>query len=53
MQERYRDKRLPLDPAAEVHIRADRATLELRRILADLIRTAEGASGAADGREPA
>ena len=32
---------LPLDPTAEVHTRADRATLELRRVLADLVRTAE------------
>lgn len=40
VQERYRDKRLPLDPTAEVHIRADRATLELRRILGELVRAA-------------
>jgi phenylpropionate dioxygenase-like ring-hydroxylating dioxygenase large terminal subunit len=28
---------LPLDPTAEVHTRADRATLELRRVLGDLL----------------
>ncbi len=38
VQERYRDKRLPLDPTTEVHIRADRATLEMRRILAELVK---------------
>jgi hypothetical protein len=31
---------LPLDPQAEVHTRADRTTLELRRVLADLVRVA-------------
>ena len=34
---------LPLDPRAEVHTRADRATLELRRVLADLVATVQGA----------
>lgn len=37
LQEGYRDVRLPLDPTTEVHVRADRATIELRRILADLV----------------
>jgi len=37
LQERYRDKRLPLDVTAEVHVKADRMTIELRRILADLV----------------
>ncbi len=38
LQERYGDLRLPLDPTAEVHVKADRATIELRRILATLVR---------------
>ncbi len=37
LQERYRDRRLPLDPTAEVHVKADRMTIELRRILAELV----------------
>jgi phenylpropionate dioxygenase-like ring-hydroxylating dioxygenase large terminal subunit len=36
---------LPLQPTAEVHTRADRTTLELRRVLADLV-TAAGDGGA-------
>jgi len=32
IQERYRSKVLPLDLTHEVHVRADRATVELRRI---------------------
>lgn len=41
VQEAYHQLVLPLDPTAEVHTRADRATLELRRVLADLVATAE------------
>jgi phenylpropionate dioxygenase-like ring-hydroxylating dioxygenase large terminal subunit len=37
LQTRYRDLRLPLDLRAEVHVRADAPTIELRRILADLV----------------
>jgi vanillate O-demethylase monooxygenase subunit len=37
IQEAYHELELPLDPTAEVHTRADRATLELRRVLADLV----------------
>jgi vanillate O-demethylase monooxygenase subunit len=37
LQERYVDKRLPLDLTAEVHVKADRTTVELRRILAELV----------------
>ena len=33
---------LPLAPNAEVHTRADRTTLELRRVLADLVGAATG-----------
>ena len=41
IQEAYHELVLPLDPQAEVHTRADRTTLELRRVLADLV----GAAG--------
>jgi phenylpropionate dioxygenase-like ring-hydroxylating dioxygenase large terminal subunit len=37
LQERYRDKRLPLDLTTEVHVKVDRVTVELRRILGDLV----------------
>lgn len=37
LQVQYRDKRLPLDLRTEVHIQADKPTVELRRILADLV----------------
>ena len=37
LQERYRDKRLPLDLTTEVHVRADRPTVELRRVLSALV----------------
>jgi vanillate O-demethylase monooxygenase subunit len=40
VQEAYVDRRLPLDLTTEVHVRADRVTVELRRILADLVRPA-------------
>ena len=40
LQERYDIFDLPLDVREEVHTRADRATLELRRILRDLVATA-------------
>jgi phenylpropionate dioxygenase-like ring-hydroxylating dioxygenase large terminal subunit len=40
IQEEYHDLTLPLDATAEVHTRADRATLELRRVLADLVTAA-------------
>ncbi len=43
VQEAYHELVLPLDPRAEVHTRADRATLELRRVLADLVATVQGA----------
>ncbi len=44
LQERYVDRRLPLDVTAEVHVKADRMTIELRRILAELVAPA-GAAG--------
>jgi phenylpropionate dioxygenase-like ring-hydroxylating dioxygenase large terminal subunit len=37
LQATYHDMRLPLDPTIEVHTRADRTTLQLRRILADFV----------------
>jgi vanillate O-demethylase monooxygenase subunit len=37
LQERYPDIRLPLDLTTEVHVRADRPAVELRRILAALV----------------
>ena len=37
VQEAYDHLVLPLHPTAEVHTRADRTTLELRRLLADLV----------------
>jgi phenylpropionate dioxygenase-like ring-hydroxylating dioxygenase large terminal subunit len=42
IQEAYHVLELPLDPTAEVHTRADRATLELRRILGDLVAAVKG-----------
>jgi phenylpropionate dioxygenase-like ring-hydroxylating dioxygenase large terminal subunit len=41
IQESYHELTLPLDPTAEVHTRADRATLELRRVLGDLVAAVE------------
>lgn len=40
IQERYRDKRLPLDLTTEVHVKVDKVTVELRRILRDLVQSA-------------
>ena len=37
LQSRYHDLTLPLDLTSEVHVRADKTTLELRRILRDLV----------------
>ncbi|CAN5541387.1 molybdenum cofactor-independent xanthine hydroxylase subunit HpxD [soil metagenome] len=45
LQEHYVDKSIPLDLTAEVHLKADRAGIELRRILADLV-TSSPAAGA-------
>jgi phenylpropionate dioxygenase-like ring-hydroxylating dioxygenase large terminal subunit len=36
LQERYHDRRLPLDVRTEVHVKADAVTVELRRILSEL-----------------
>ena len=45
IQEAYHELALPLDPTAEVHTRADRATLELRRVLGDLVAAVEAGPG--------
>lgn len=37
LQSRYEDLALPLDVTREVHTRADRTTLELRRVLSDFV----------------
>jgi vanillate O-demethylase monooxygenase subunit len=42
LQSRYERLELPLDATTEIHTRADRTTLELRRILADLVAAARG-----------
>lgn len=47
VQEAYDVRFLPLDPTAEVHTRADRTTLELRRMLADLVEAASELEGTA------
>jgi hypothetical protein len=43
IQEAFHELVLPLEPTAEVHTRADRTTLELRRVLADLVPRWRGA----------
>jgi phenylpropionate dioxygenase-like ring-hydroxylating dioxygenase large terminal subunit len=40
LQERYRERWLPLDLTTEVHVKADRMTIEMRRILAELVAAA-------------
>ncbi len=40
VQEAFDELALPLDHTMEIHTRADRSTLELRRLLADLVATA-------------
>jgi vanillate O-demethylase monooxygenase subunit len=42
IQEAFAELVLPLAPTDEVHTRADRTTLELRRVLADLVAAADG-----------
>jgi vanillate O-demethylase monooxygenase subunit len=42
IQESFHELALPLDRTAEVHTRADRTTLELRRVLSDLVAAVEG-----------
>jgi vanillate O-demethylase monooxygenase subunit len=45
MLEQFPHKTVPLNPTAEVHTKADRITLEMRRIMAELIEAAAGESG--------
>ena len=42
IQEAFDDLVLPLDQTIEIHTRSDRSTLELRRLLADLVTAAAG-----------
>ena len=44
LQSHYHDLTLPLDPTSEVHVRADKTTVELRRILRDLVDAASRAA---------
>jgi vanillate O-demethylase monooxygenase subunit len=44
IQEAYHDLVLPLSSTDEVHTRADRITLELRRVLSDLVTAADGSA---------
>jgi vanillate O-demethylase monooxygenase subunit len=43
LQSRYHDLALPLDITTEVHVKADKTTVELRRILRDLVDAADAA----------
>lgn len=43
--ERLRRKAVPLDPTVEFHSRADRITLEMRRVLRELVDVAEPTTG--------
>jgi phenylpropionate dioxygenase-like ring-hydroxylating dioxygenase large terminal subunit len=45
LQSRYEVLELPLDVTSELHTRADRSTLELRRILSDLVQAHRDESG--------
>jgi vanillate O-demethylase monooxygenase subunit len=45
LQEQFVELALPLDITAEVHVRTDRATVELRRILADFVAAASAEAG--------
>jgi len=42
IQSRYHHLSLPLDPTAEMHTRADKTTVELRRVLRDFVEAARG-----------
>ncbi len=49
IQEAFDRLALPLDLTVELHTRADRTTLELRRVLSDLVTAAAAADGTAEG----
>ena len=44
LQRQFDDLSLPLELSAEVHTRADKNTVELRRVLADLVAQATAAA---------
>jgi len=44
LQSRFHDLSLPLDVTAEIHVKADKTTLELRRILRELVDETLGTS---------
>lgn len=44
VQSRYHDLVMPLDLTTEVHTRADKTTVELRRVLSDFVERAVSAS---------
>jgi len=46
LQSRYENLALPLDTTREVHTRADRTTVELRRVLSDFVELASSAAHA-------
>lgn len=48
MQATFDQLRLPLDLTAELHVRADRASIEYRRILRALVDLEPGDPGTAD-----
>lgn len=52
VQSRYDCLSLPLDLRAEVHTRADRNTMELRRVLSDLVTAAGGTAGGLRPQDP-
>jgi len=45
IQEQFLDRSLPLDPLEEIHVRADRMTVELRRMLRELVSAAADVQG--------
>jgi phenylpropionate dioxygenase-like ring-hydroxylating dioxygenase large terminal subunit len=51
--ERMRSKAVPLDLTVEVHTRADKITVEMRRVLLDLVEAAEQHATGRNGAAPA
>ncbi len=49
LQSRFAELVLPLDITAEIHTRADKTTVELRRILSDLVQAVRGSAPASSG----
>jgi hypothetical protein len=50
LQARFDDIRMPLGPGVELHTKADKTSIEYRRILRDLL---DHRDGSADERRPA